>query len=57
MKWSNSKVNKLSKEEMVALIDKAKGTKTVFYSASKDELKRELINCINKGLIKSAQTN
>lgn len=51
MKWTNAKVRKLTKEEMIALIDKAKGTQTIYYGANVDELRREVISLINKGLI------
>lgn len=51
MKWTNAKVNKLTREEMIELIDKAEGMETVFTGASKQELKNKLIDLINKGLV------
>ena len=51
MKWTNAKVNKLTTEEMIALIDKAEGLETVYTGASRQELKNKVIQLINKGLI------
>ena len=48
-KWTTSKIKKMSKQELQEVIDRAKGVQTVYSSASKEELQRELIFLINQG--------
>lgn len=51
MKWTNAKVNKLTKTDCIALIEQAEGTRYIFTNASLQELKNKVISLINLGLI------
>lgn len=52
MKWSIGKLSKLSREELIAILDRVDGLETIYSTISKRELVNRVINNINKGLIK-----
>lgn len=51
IKWTQTKVNKLTRDELITFIEQATNTTIVFTRASNMELRQELIGYINKGLV------
>lgn len=51
MKWTNAKVNKLTREECITLIGKANNTTIAYTSASINELRNQVKYLIIQGLI------
>lgn len=51
MKWTMTKIKKMTREELIATIDKANKTYTAYSTASKKELTNQLCNLINNGKI------
>lgn len=51
MKWTITKIRKMTKEELQRTIDRAKGAYTVYSGASKQELINEFVHLVNKGII------
>lgn len=45
------KINKMNREELIAIIDKVEGYHTVYTGSSKQELINKFIGLVNKGLI------
>ena len=52
MKLTMTKLKKMDKQELINMIDKAKGLRTVYNGASKAELINQVVNLYNQGLIK-----
>lgn len=50
MKWTQAKLNKLSREEVISILDRLDHMETIYSTISTAELKNRLLKYINRGL-------